>query len=101
MRREMHIYDGVGDESGYSWPPTLGFARRFTIYKQPNLLDQFLRGNGLTPHCVEGNEPAPMHEAMAATLDAVVEDIRRIQHEARIDGKTVRALARGPQLEMG
>jgi xylulose-5-phosphate/fructose-6-phosphate phosphoketolase len=57
---------------------------------EPEELDQFLRGNGWTPHYVEGHEPAQMHEAMAATLDAVVEDIKRIQHEARIDGNTVR-----------
>jgi len=31
-----------------------------------------------------------MHEAMAATLDVVVEEIKRIQHEARVNGNTMR-----------
>jgi xylulose-5-phosphate/fructose-6-phosphate phosphoketolase len=46
-------------------------------------LEQLLRGLGWTPYFVEGHEPMPMHEAMAATLDAVVEEIRRIQAQAR------------------
>ncbi len=57
---------------------------------EPQELDQFLRGNGWTPYYVEGHEPALMHEAMAATLDQVVEEIRRIQHEARANGHTMR-----------
>src|SRR5437773_4905942 len=35
-------------------------------------LEQLLRGYGWTPYFVEGHDPAPMHEAMAATLDTVV-----------------------------
>ena len=57
---------------------------------EPEELDQLLRGNGWTPYYVEGHEPALMHEAMAATLDAVVEEIKRIQHEARVNGNTMR-----------
>ena len=57
---------------------------------EPEELDQFIRGNGWTPHYVEGHEPELMHEAMAATLDAVTEEIKRIQHEARFNGNTVR-----------
>ncbi|MDA0934425.1 MAG: phosphoketolase family protein, partial [Planctomycetota bacterium] len=57
---------------------------------EPEELDQFLRGNGWSPHYVRGDDPALMHEAMATTLDAVVEDIRRIQHEARVGGDPVR-----------
>jgi xylulose-5-phosphate/fructose-6-phosphate phosphoketolase len=57
---------------------------------EPEELEQFLRGNGWTPYYVEGHEPALMHEAMAATLDQVVVEIRRIQHEARINGNTMR-----------
>jgi xylulose-5-phosphate/fructose-6-phosphate phosphoketolase len=57
---------------------------------EPEELDQFLRGNGWTPHYVEGHEPALMHEAMATTLDAVMEEIKRIQHEARVNGNTMR-----------
>ena len=57
---------------------------------EPEELDQLLRGNGWTPYYVEGHEPALMHEAMAVTLDRAVEDIQRIQHEARALGHTNR-----------
>ncbi len=49
-------------------------------------LEQLLRGYGWTPYFVEGFEPGPMHEAMAAALDAAVADIQRIQQAARADG---------------
>jgi len=45
---------------------------------------QLLRGYGWEPYVVEGDEPKPMHEAMAATLDTAVERIREIQTDARI-----------------
>jgi xylulose-5-phosphate/fructose-6-phosphate phosphoketolase len=57
---------------------------------EPEELDQFLRGNGWTPYYVEGHEPMPMHEAMAATLDQAVEEIKRIQRQARVNGDTTR-----------
>src|SRR6202051_1376382 len=38
-------------------------------------LEQLFRGYGWKPYFVEGHEPAPMHEAMAATLDMVVQQI--------------------------
>jgi len=57
---------------------------------EPEELDQLLRGNGWTPYYVEGRDPALMHEAMAKTLDVVVEEIKRIQHEARINDNTMR-----------
>ncbi len=53
-------------------------------------LDQLLRGYGWTPHYVEGHDPALMHEAMATTLDTVVGQIRKIQHDARSGGETAR-----------
>jgi xylulose-5-phosphate/fructose-6-phosphate phosphoketolase len=46
-------------------------------------LDQLIRGNGWTPYFVEGDEPMHMHQLMAATLEKVVADIRRIQENAR------------------
>ena len=55
-------------------------------------LEQLLRGYGWTPYFVEGHEPELMHEAMAATLDKVVEQIRTIQQEARVTA-TARARA--------
>src|ERR1700678_4810512 len=53
-------------------------------------LQQLLCGYGWTPYFVEGHEAMPMHEAMAATLDAAIEEIRRIQTDARVDGKAER-----------
>jgi xylulose-5-phosphate/fructose-6-phosphate phosphoketolase len=40
-------------------------------------------GYGYKPYLVEGEEPAAMHQLMAATLDAVIDEIRTIQSEAR------------------
>ncbi|HTW92089.1 MAG TPA: phosphoketolase family protein [bacterium] len=51
---------------------------------------QLMRGYGWEPYVVEGHEPLPMHEAMAATLDTVVERIREIQDDARLRGKQER-----------
>ncbi|MDB5810117.1 MAG: Fructose-6-phosphate phosphoketolase [Betaproteobacteria bacterium] len=49
-------------------------------------LEQLLRGYGWMPYFVEGHEPALMHEAMASTLDAAIEDLKKIQHDARVHG---------------
>jgi xylulose-5-phosphate/fructose-6-phosphate phosphoketolase len=46
-------------------------------------LEQLLRGYGYTPHFVEGDEPAKMHQLMAATLDQVIDEIKKIQTDAR------------------
>ena len=53
-------------------------------------LEQLMRGYGWTPYFVEGHDPALMHEAMATTLDAVVEQIRKIQADARVHGNAER-----------
>jgi xylulose-5-phosphate/fructose-6-phosphate phosphoketolase len=53
-------------------------------------LEQLLRGYGWTPLFVEGHEPALMHEAMASALDAAVEQIRKIQEDARVHGNQER-----------
>ena len=39
---------------------------------------------------VEGHEPEPMHEAMATALDVAVERIKRLQQDARSQGKVER-----------
>jgi len=54
-------------------------------------LEQLLRGYGWTPYFVDGHDPAMMHEAMAATLEAALADILRIQQDARQHGKLERA----------
>src|SRR3954469_16506483 len=53
-------------------------------------LEQLFLGYGWTPYFVEGHEPALMHEAMAAALDRAIEQIRQIQHDARVHGNTER-----------
>jgi xylulose-5-phosphate/fructose-6-phosphate phosphoketolase len=49
-----------------------------------------MRGYGWEPLLVEGSEPMSMHQAMAATLNHAIEEIKRIQSEARRGGTTVR-----------
>jgi xylulose-5-phosphate/fructose-6-phosphate phosphoketolase len=53
-------------------------------------LAQYLSGCGWTPYFVEGDEPDKMHQLMAATMDEVIEDIRRIQKNARSRKDTAR-----------
>ena len=49
-------------------------------------LENLLKGYGWTPYFVAGSDPASMHQAMAATLDRCVADIRSAQAEARRSG---------------
>jgi xylulose-5-phosphate/fructose-6-phosphate phosphoketolase len=53
-------------------------------------LEQFIRGCGWTPYFVDGDEPEAMHQLMAATLDTVIADIRRIRSNARSHNDTTR-----------
>ena len=53
-------------------------------------IDAFFRGNGWIPCFVEGSEPESMHQAMAATIDRCISDIRRAQGEARQTGGVFR-----------
>jgi xylulose-5-phosphate/fructose-6-phosphate phosphoketolase len=46
-------------------------------------LTQLFTGYGYKPYFVEGDDPEPMHQLMAATLDAVIEEIHALQHETR------------------
>ncbi|KAG9562214.1 D-xylulose 5-phosphate/D-fructose 6-phosphate phosphoketolase, partial [Aureobasidium melanogenum] len=50
---------------------------------EPEELRDLMRGYGYEPHFVEGHEFEPMHQAFAATLDRCLDDIARIQKEAR------------------
>jgi xylulose-5-phosphate/fructose-6-phosphate phosphoketolase len=53
-------------------------------------LEALLRGYGHAPYFVEGEDPKQMHRQMAATLDAVVTEILRIQSHARRHGYSER-----------
>src|SRR3954447_11163629 len=46
-------------------------------------LRDLFRGYGHHPYFVEGDEPALMHQAMARTMDHVIEEIATIQRDAR------------------
>jgi len=51
-------------------------------------LTHLFTGHGYEPHFVEGDDPEPMHQLMAATLDNVIEKIRVIQLQARSNGSS-------------
>ena len=53
-------------------------------------LTSLLQGYGYEPHFVEGSDPALVHQEMAATFDAVIEEIRAFRSEARENGFTKR-----------
>ncbi|KAJ0420316.1 XFP N-terminal domain-containing protein [Aspergillus carlsbadensis] len=59
-------------------------------------LDMLLRGYGWTPYFVEGSDLPSMHQAMAATLEHCVLEIKKIQKTAR-DTRTP-ARARWPMI---
>ena len=46
-------------------------------------LTQLFTGYGYKPYFVEGREPQAMHQLMAHTMDAIMEEIRDIQNSAR------------------
>ncbi len=54
-------------------------------------LESLFRGYGWTPHFVEGENPALMHQAMAAAMDRCMDQIRDIQDRARNGGEVGRA----------
>ena len=53
-------------------------------------LEALFVGYGYKPYFVEGSDPRSMHQAMAATLEHCVLEIRKIQEEARRTGKAFR-----------
>ena len=53
-------------------------------------LTSLLEGYGHTVHWVEGDDPAEMHQLMAATLDTVITEITAIQKKAREGGDSTR-----------
>jgi xylulose-5-phosphate/fructose-6-phosphate phosphoketolase len=48
-------------------------------------LEDLFRGYGYTPYFVEGNDPRQMHQLMATTLDAIVDELHRIVENAKKD----------------
>jgi xylulose-5-phosphate/fructose-6-phosphate phosphoketolase len=56
----------------------------------PAELESLFIGYGCKPYIVEGADPEKMHQLMAATLDAVIADIRAIQQQARTNGVVTR-----------
>jgi xylulose-5-phosphate/fructose-6-phosphate phosphoketolase len=46
-------------------------------------LSSLFTGYGYKPYFIEGDEPESMHQLMAGTLDSVIDEIKRIQSEAR------------------
>ena len=53
-------------------------------------IEALFRGYGYTPYFVEGDDPATMHQQMAATLDTALADIEAIQQRAREGGEADR-----------
>ncbi len=49
-------------------------------------LEHLMLGYGYRPHFVEGDDPAIMHQQMAATLERCILEIRSIQQQARDSG---------------
>jgi len=49
-------------------------------------LTHFFSGYGWKPYFVEGDEPQRMHQFMAGTFDAIVEEVHSIQNQARRNG---------------
>jgi xylulose-5-phosphate/fructose-6-phosphate phosphoketolase len=54
-------------------------------------VEALFRGYGWTPYFVEGSDFDSMHQAMAATLEKCIDDIRHYQQEARASGTARRA----------
>ena len=54
-------------------------------------LRQLLEGYGYTPYIIAGDDPAEMHQRMAALLDLVMDEIEEIQGSARKRGRAGRA----------
>lgn len=65
---------------------------------QDELID-LMHGYGYEPHFVEGDDPADVHQQLAATLDTVLDRIKALQVEAR-SGAEVADRPRWPMIVM-
>ncbi|KIZ41641.1 MULTISPECIES: phosphoketolase family protein [Rhodopseudomonas] len=61
-------------------------------------LTDLMRGYGYEPHFVEGDDPALVHQALAATLDTILAEIRQIQSAARLSGDDTLQRPRWPMI---
>ena len=61
-------------------------------------LEHFFDGCGWKPYFVEGDDPMTMHRKMAETLDAVMDEIKAIQKNARENHDTTRP--KWPMIEL-
>ena len=55
-------------------------------------LTELMRGYGYRPYFVEGDDPTLMHQAMAGTLDSVLDEIHAIQTDVREHGFSKRPI---------
>ncbi len=53
-------------------------------------LENLLKGYGWKPFFVEGSDPESMHQAMAATIEHCIIEIRKIQKDARVSNEPFR-----------
>ena len=53
-------------------------------------VESFFHGCGWKPYFVEGDDPMDMHKKMAVALDKCIEEIKKIQKDARENGKNDR-----------
>jgi len=53
-------------------------------------LEAFFVGHGYRPHFVEGDDPAAMHQRMAAVMDEIMDEVAAIQRRARAEGVRTR-----------
>lgn len=61
---------------------------------EPEELESLLTGYGWKPYLVEGSEPELVHQRMAATLDAALDEVAEIQRHARASGESHRRAGR-------
>jgi xylulose-5-phosphate/fructose-6-phosphate phosphoketolase len=61
-------------------------------------LEDLFLGYGYQPYFIEGSDPELMHQAMAATMDIVIEKIRSIQNEARATSTSSRTYPHWPMI---
>ncbi len=55
-------------------------------------LEDLFRGYGYIPYFLEGDDPATMHQGMAAVMDTIYNEIRSIQRKARENNDATRPL---------